>query len=318
MLKILGSILVILLILAAVGVSVSTAYHRHQLRNEEIVHPPPGKMVPVNDKQLHVFAEGEGTETIILMAGHGTSNPTLDFAPLRRRLTEDYRVVVVEKTGYGWSDSSRSSRDLVTMLEETREALKVAGEEAPYILMPHSMSGLEAIYWAQKYPEEVQGIIGLDPSTPNTVELLPDPPTLQLYSMYLLSRTGLTRFMPEGDYTQNFPIMNTGELTDEEKEEYLAVFFRSSFTMPMLRETRALRDNAELVSGMAVPEDVPMLFFISNDQEGELIGWKDALTGYLSGVNQGTYIELDTGHYVHYEKSDVIVEETRAFLEEVR
>jgi hypothetical protein len=36
------------------------------------------------------------------------------------------------------------------------------------------MSGLEAIYWAQKYPDEVIAIIGLDPTTPGSIEVLPD------------------------------------------------------------------------------------------------------------------------------------------------
>lgn len=43
-----------------------------------------------------------------------------------------------------------------------RAALKSAKIEAPYILCPHSMSGIEALYWAQQYPEEVLAIIGLD------------------------------------------------------------------------------------------------------------------------------------------------------------
>ena len=34
--------------------------------------------------------------------------------------------------------------------------------------MPHFMSGLEAIRWRQKYPEDVETIIGLDMATPQT------------------------------------------------------------------------------------------------------------------------------------------------------
>ncbi len=69
-------------------------------------------------------------------------------------MSVDYRTVVVEKAGYGYSDVSDISRDIDTILEETREALTQAGEEGPYILYPHSMSGIEALYWAQKYPDE--------------------------------------------------------------------------------------------------------------------------------------------------------------------
>ena len=47
------------------------------------------------------------------------------------------------------------------MLNEVRQGLSLAGESGPYILFPHSMSGLEAVYWAQQYPDEVTAIIGL-------------------------------------------------------------------------------------------------------------------------------------------------------------
>jgi len=57
-------------------------------------------------------------------------------------------------------------------LEETRACLKLAGVDGPYLLVPHSLSGLEALYWAQKYPHEVKAIIGLDPRIP-TFEKMP-------------------------------------------------------------------------------------------------------------------------------------------------
>ena len=49
-----------------------------------------------------------------------------------------------------------------------RLILQEAGEKGPYILVPHSLSGLEAIRWEQKYPDEIKAIIGLDMATPKT------------------------------------------------------------------------------------------------------------------------------------------------------
>ena len=64
------------------------------------------------------------------------------------------------------SDVVDKSRDIDSILEDTRTALAAAGLNAPYVLCPHSMSGLEALYWAQKYPDEVSAIIGLDMAVP--------------------------------------------------------------------------------------------------------------------------------------------------------
>lgn len=200
MFRIIGIITLTILVIAVFAVSGSTAYHRYQLSREREMYPPWGEMVSVNGQQIHVYTEGEGERTLVFLAGHGTSNPAIDFKPLWMQLTDEYKIAVVEKPGYGWSESSNRPRDIDTLLEDTRQALKEADIPGPYILVPHSMSGLEALYWAQNYPEEVEAVIGLDPTTPETVKALPDS-KIELYSMYLISRIGLTRFMPEEDVT---------------------------------------------------------------------------------------------------------------------
>ena len=82
--------------------------------------------------------------------------PTLDFKTLYSLFENDYQVAVVEKAGYSFSDISDIDRSIDTILFETREALNKAGIHDQYILFPHSMSGIEALYWANKYPDEVK------------------------------------------------------------------------------------------------------------------------------------------------------------------
>ena len=101
------------------------------------------------------------------MSGSGTCSPILDFKSLYSLLSNEYKIAVVEKFGYGFSDVVDKNRDIDTILSETRMALDKSGIEPPYVLCPHSMSGLEALYWAQKYPEEVEAIVGLDMAVPD-------------------------------------------------------------------------------------------------------------------------------------------------------
>ncbi len=100
----------------------------------------------VNNHKIHVYSEGSGPDTLVFMAGGGTSSPLLDFKTLYSRLSNQYKIVVVEKSRNGFSEDSNSSRDLNTILGDTREALIKAGIFGPYILFPHSMSGIEAQY----------------------------------------------------------------------------------------------------------------------------------------------------------------------------
>src|SRR5690554_6451145 len=78
------------------------AFHHTMLPREAAELQPPGTMVEVDGREIHVYAEGNQTgPTLVLLAGAATIAPVYDFAPLYEQLSEHYRVVVAEKTGYG-------------------------------------------------------------------------------------------------------------------------------------------------------------------------------------------------------------------------
>lgn len=322
-LKIFGRIVLFGGGLVVVFLLLSTLYHTYQLRNEAKEYPPPGKSVQINNNKMHVFTEGQGDITLVFMSGSGTSNPTIDFKPLWMRMTDEYRIAVVEKAGYGWSETSSSSRDIDTILQETRKALNLSGEEGPYVLVPHSMSGLEAIYWAQKYPDEVKAIIGLDIAIPdiyiNTSFRLPSKG--ELYLTYFMARIGLTRltrFMGSGELEKKFPLLKSEELSNEDKEKLMAIFYKSYLTKNMLNEVDYLQENAGKVNRKGIPINIPMYFFIAEDSNVSIIpNWKKKLSEYVSELNYGKFKLLDCGHYVHHEKSEVIAHEVKSFLGEI-
>jgi pimeloyl-ACP methyl ester carboxylesterase len=307
-----GGLLLVLVVLF-------TTNHIYQLKSEAKKYPPPGKLVQVDDNRMHVYSEGQGENTLVFMAGHGTSSPTIDFKPLWKKMSDEYRIAVVEKAGYGWSEKSPSPRDIDTMLEESRKALKLSGENGPYVLVPHSMSGLEAIYWSQKYPEEVKAIIGLDPAIPvvyeNTSNLLSQKGKLNFMSFIL--RIGVSRFMDKTTLKKNLPLINSGELTKVDENKMIALFHRSSITKNMLNEVDYIQENAEKIKNKGIPVNTPMYFFVSDGSEVIFPKWEEKLTNYISNVNIGRIKYLNSGHYVHHEKADLIANETKIFLKEI-
>jgi hypothetical protein len=92
--------------------------------------------------------------------------PVYDFKILYQKLLSDFEVIVVEKFGYGYSDLYDAPTDVDSLISYHREALAKAGVKGPFILLPHSLSGLEAIRWKQTYPEKIKAIIGLDMAVP--------------------------------------------------------------------------------------------------------------------------------------------------------
>ncbi len=191
--------------------------------------------------------------------------------------------------------------------------MKQAQIEGPYILCPHSMSGIEALYWSGQYPTEVKAIIGLDMAVPEAyADYQINMPVFKL--LQFVSKTGIARLVPAA---KESAAIKTGILTEEEKEIYKAVFYRRSATQTMINEVKAIKTSAALVSQAQVP-DIPILLFCSN---GEGTGWaKDSWlkyqNNYVKQLKNGSLIELDCGHYVHDIEYMRIADEIKLFLSE--
>lgn len=313
--KRISTILGIILILLLVVVGISFINHNIQSSKEENTINANGKMVEVNSHEMHILTQGDGDDTLVFMSGGGTSSPVLDFKSLYSLLIDKYKIAVVEKSGYGFSEDADISRDINTILEETRQVLIKGGLEPPYVLFPHSMSGIEAIYWAQEYPEEIKGIIGLDIAVPKSYQ---DYSTNHfiLNASYFGAKIGITRFFPA--IANDSAAIKYGTLTENEKQLYRAIFYRRTLTKSMFREIYEIEINAKEVETNGIP-NVPMLFFISS---GEGTGWDkekwiEFQTSYIEKVNRGKSIELNSSHYIHNIETEKIAEESKRFIEEI-
>lgn len=191
-------------------------------------------------------------------------------------------------------------------------ALNKAGIDGPYVLCPHSMSGIEALYWAQEYPDEIEAIIGLDMAVPEYYENMKINLPLMKLGQYA-ANLGITRLIPtlaESDAIKH------GTLTNDEKNRYRAIFYNRTATVTMINEAKSVKDNARIVAQNGVPQ-VPMLLFISDGTGGtgfDKETWRRIQEKYISEVESGKYIELDCPHYVHDYEYGRISEEIKSFL----
>jgi len=305
---------VISIVVAAVFMLLFIIYINHQvhLKKETELRLPLGQMVEVDEHNMSIYVEGTGDTTLVFMSGGGTCSPILDFKSLYSLLWDQYQIAVVEKFGYGFSDVVDKDRDIDSILEDTRAALAAAGLNAPYVLCPHSMSGLEALYWAQKYPDEVSAIIGLDMAVPAYYDSMNiNIPITRIAGW--AADMGVTRFIPG---ISDSDAIKYGILSDDEKEIYRAVFYSRTATVTMLNEVEQVKENAEKVNSMGVPQ-LPMLLFISDGSGGtgfDKETWRKIPIEYIAQVDEGEYIELNCPHYVHDHEYKTISESIITFL----
>lgn len=318
-LKKIGIIFIVIISFILFVMLISFGNHKIKLKKEEKLFKTNGKIVEVNNHNINVYISGNSNSdiTLVFMSGAGTCSPTLDFKTLYSLFENDYQIAVVEKAGYGFSDISDINRDIDTILFETRESLNKAGVKSnKYILFPHSMSGIEALYWANKYPDEIKGIVGLDPAVPKAYENMKIN-SLLFNLAKIGADIGLTRFIPS--IVNSSSAIKDGKLTDEERELYRIIFYRRTATISMLNETKSIKENAKKLEKIDTT-DVPMLFFASN---GDGTGyskeeWRKFIIDYIDSKQNGNYKILDCSHYVHNIEYQTIYEESLNFINKIQ
>src|SRR5688572_2762004 len=124
---------------------------------------PPGRLIEVNGHRLHLNCMGEGSPIVVYEAG--ASGSSLDWEKVQPAVAAATRSCSYDRAGYGWSEPSTApkatSRDIA---RELHELLREAGEEAPYLLVGHSLGGFHVQMFAQLYPDEVVGAVLVDSS----------------------------------------------------------------------------------------------------------------------------------------------------------
>ena len=65
-------------------------------------YPPPGRLVDIGGRRLHLQERGTGSPTVVLEAGIGATS--LNWQALQREISRFTRVVSYDRAGLGWSD----------------------------------------------------------------------------------------------------------------------------------------------------------------------------------------------------------------------
>lgn len=302
--KIIAGILGVIVLLNIVSFFVNKAISFRELDGLQ----PYGELVNVNGKRMHIYSMGQGGTTIVLLPGFGVPLPSADFGPLMRELSKEYTVVCIEYFGIGFSDQSDTPRTNENYMQEIRTALSLAGFTPPYVLMPHSGSGIYSEYYATRHPEEVSAIIMLD--TTSSAENGANVPRF-VYELGKVQQTiGLNR------------IVNALLVPSLLKEDYgflpkeisdYGKFINHSTNDTIIDQNVRHNSNIVQVMEMDFPEEVPVLKIIAS-QTIKQVG-EEYHTKHLSrlGANAESLV-INGSHFIYHAHAAAIRTATTAFL----
>jgi pimeloyl-ACP methyl ester carboxylesterase len=150
-------LIAILLALPLIGI----LYQRLGLSRDSRRFPPPGRLIDVEGSKLHADIIGNGSPPVVFEAGIAATS--LSWRLIQSEIAKSTQTIAYDRAGLGWSETINKSRGLWRLVEELRALLDNACIAKPRILVAHSFGGLIALAYASRYPNELAGIVLVDP-----------------------------------------------------------------------------------------------------------------------------------------------------------
>jgi pimeloyl-ACP methyl ester carboxylesterase len=287
--------------------------------------PPPGQMVDVGGRRLHVLCKGPASgPTVVIEQGAGS--PSILWWPIQNQVATFARVCTYDRAGYLWSDDAGRTRSLAERATDLHAVLVGAHVPGPYVMVGHSFGGPLIRLFAQRYPKAVAGMVLVD--TPEEGVILRasynDYVTKMGYfakGLEAASRIGLTRIaslflteVPRGLSKHDFDALKA-----------LAVrpaFFRAMADDPasFSREPDVLR----ALSGAGSLGDKPLVVITHGQRfPGPAAvledGWLDGQHRLAALSRRGTLIVAEhSNHMVQSDQPEIVVDAIRRVYDAVQ
>jgi pimeloyl-ACP methyl ester carboxylesterase len=153
-------IVIALVVLSVAGLVIFAAVTARRVEN---ALPPQGRFIEVAGARIHYLDEGSGPAIVIL---HGLGGQMGNFTyALLERLTDEFRVILMDRPGSGYSTRARGATGRLTeQASIVAEFIRKLRLGRP-LLVGHSLGGAIALGVALDHPEAVRGLALIAPLT---------------------------------------------------------------------------------------------------------------------------------------------------------
>ncbi len=147
-----------LLLGAGAVLAAMAVYVQYKSRKAERDNPPAGKFIDVDGVRLHYLERGQG-QPVVILHGNGSMATEIDISGVLDLASDQYRVIVFDRPGYGYSERPRSSSwDPVAQARLFDRALQRMHIEKP-IVVGHSWGALVAVALGLERPQDVHSLV---------------------------------------------------------------------------------------------------------------------------------------------------------------
>jgi pimeloyl-ACP methyl ester carboxylesterase len=301
-------------------------------------------MVDIGGYRLHLIREGEtmGGPTVVLEGGLG--DPAISWAAVMPGVAEVTQVCAVDRAGSGWSEPSPRERSVEVVVDELRAALAAADVPGPYVPVGQSYGGMVARFFALRHPDEVAGLVLVDPTHEDLIERAPESVRVTWERMNrlagpmfalprALSAAGVFALRPS-----LVPGLAGGDIPPEVGlDRYRALIALGgglkamTATMKLMDASRAQVREARVAAGERPLGDLPLVVLTAGEQ-AELPGgippedqranhelWRELHRELAAESSAGRWELVEgSGHMIHHDRPHAVAAAIREVVEAAR
>jgi pimeloyl-ACP methyl ester carboxylesterase len=303
-----------IIVFAIIMLLIGTVWQRIMVGKEMKILSPKGEIFNINNHNMYINSIGSGRNTVVFVAGSGTPSSFTDFYRMQMELKPYAETVSFDNAGFGWSEKTDLPRTIDVLTEELHELLKKSGQPSPYILVGHSLASLEVIHFAQKYPNEVKGIVLLDGGSP---EFYAYDSEVKSYILNRISAglriTGIARVL--GSLDVKLPLLGENlrynGLSKDIKKIDLAMYYRYLGNSMNLEYIKNINENAAEVMKNGHLNNIPLVIISSDSGED----WEKSQKELINWSNFSSQETLpNSSHYIHWTNTEYVVEKIKSLI----
>lgn len=330
--------------LALVLLSLASAGALYQLigtRRSARTCLPPGAMIDVGSHRLHAVCAGSGTPAVVLESGIAASS--LSWAHVLPEIAKFTRGCAYDRAGLAWSGTSGRPRTLGHIVDDLHMVLQKAAPPRPYVLVGHSFGCFVVCAYASRHPEEVAGLVLIDPPAASEWR----QPTRQQARLLwggihlsrvggLLARLGVVRaclalltggapgvprtfvkvFGSTAAHTLERLVGEVRKLPPEVHPVVQALWCQPKCFRAMADHLRVLQEAAVFVASLGSLPDVPLVTISSGELPPERIEEHRQLARLSS--NGRHIVARKSGHWIQFDEPELVVTAIREVVDQVR
>jgi len=322
------------LVLLVVAVVAGALYERSERTRVAREFPPPGKLVDIGGRRIHLDCRGTGIPVVVLEAGADTSGSSLWYLQ-QSAVAEFTRVCAYDRAGLMWSDRADGLRDATAIASDLHKALQAAHEPGPYVMVGASIGGPYVMTFTKYFGDEVAGVVFVDAAHPEQAQRLEqasghqeeDIPVV-FTALAKLAWTGLPRLLLPAPQIPELPAQVVAAIAAYQPVSLEPAFAEAAAFNDTFREAGTLRTlgNRPLaVLTAAKPWDAysaeqRAAAGMTREQwqrrQAEWFAMQDEEAGWST---RSTHRKLeDSSHVIQLERPDAVIDAIREVVEKIR